>query len=62
MKKKISMLLIFTLLLITVTGCGSKKDKGGSSESGENAETISVQVETGWMEYYKEAVERVKET
>ncbi len=71
MKKRISLLLVFVLVLATVVACTS--DNNGEpasppaetpSDTGDNqglTETITVQVESDWMAYYEAAVARVKE-
>lgn len=69
MKKKISLLLVLALLLVTVAACGTTDDEPETPPvSGENGdtvegltETITVQVESDWMEYYEDAIARVKE-
>ena len=74
MKKRISLLLVFTLLLVTAVACTSTDDAPEAPASGENGETpadneasegleetITVQVESDWMEYYEDAVARVNE-
>lgn len=73
MKRRISLLLVLVLLLSTVVACAPKeKDKvetppaNGDSQPVDVPdeglkETISVQVESSWREYYEAAAQRVKE-
>ncbi|MDR7870368.1 MAG: ABC transporter substrate-binding protein [Tissierellaceae bacterium] len=72
MKRRISLLLVFVLLLGTVVACAPKNDDAETPPtSGQNEETpivdegiketISVQVESSWREYYEAAAARVKE-
>jgi len=71
MKKFLSMLLVFGLVL-SMAACGNvannTEDVNSSSDSVTNEEvvsnldaTISVQTESGWMEYYETAKARVLE-
>lgn len=72
MKKLISLLLIM-VMMFSLVACGSKEEvveetTGAAGESTEATTeaatqlegTISVQVETSWLEYYNAAAERVK--
>jgi len=72
MKKLISLLLIM-VMMFSLVACGSKEEvveetTGAAAESTEATTeaatqlegTISVQVETSWLEYYNAAAERVK--
>lgn len=73
MKKRISLLLVFVLLLATVVACAPKDNDNtpappanGDSEPVDVVdegltETISVQVESSWKAYYEDAVARVNE-
>ncbi|WP_425447884.1 sugar ABC transporter substrate-binding protein [Dethiothermospora halolimnae] len=58
MKKLIALLLVL-MLSVTLVACGGNDE----SSNGENgvSETISVQVEEGWLSHYEKAAERVKE-
>jgi arabinogalactan oligomer/maltooligosaccharide transport system substrate-binding protein len=70
MKKLISLLLIM-VMMFSLVACGSKEvveETTGAAESTEATTeammdldaTISVQVETSWLEYYNAAADRVK--
>ena len=74
MKKKLSLLLVLALLLVTVAACATtddepetppvSEDNGGDDveETPEGlTESITVQVEADWKEYYEDAVARVNE-
>lgn len=65
MKRKISLLLVLALILTTLAACTLKgTDTVGDDipnvASDRKKETITVQVEKGWKEYYEEAAKRVK--
>lgn len=68
MKRKLSLLLVLALMVTTLAACAPKKtdgpDSGGGdtppADPGKVKETITVQVEKDWKEYYEAAAERVK--
>lgn len=74
MKKRISLLLVFMLLLGVVVGCSPAKNEDVSTPPADGdtppvdagveglTETITVQVESDWRDYYEEAAARVNET
>ena len=74
MKKSISLLLILALLLTTVVACSPKEVEDvqtgpiendeknvGDETTGGIEETITVQVESDWLDYYNDAAARVNE-
>lgn len=65
MKKKLSLLFVLALVLTTLAACAPKDtdilaDDTSKEDQDKAKETITVQVEKGWREYYEEAAKRVK--
>lgn len=68
MKRKISLLIVLLLVVSSLAACAPKKTDTDTGDGGEPAvdpkdvkETITVQVEKDWRDYYEKAAERVKE-
>ncbi len=60
MKRKFSIgLALILVLVLFVTGCGAKEEPKTEVDSNELVGEITVQAEKDWLDYYKQAADRV---